>query len=102
MNRIPMFKPPDPSGKAPEVIRREDNTWYNSTAWRKCRDAYLKAHPLCVRCQAEGILTVAQIVHHVIERKNLDDPMLAYDWENLESLCRKHHTSHHNTRHEPG
>lgn len=55
--------------------------------WEKVRKMYLSKHPLCERCEASGIVTVALDVHHIRPLKqggsNSED--------NLMALCRKHH-----------
>lgn len=33
--------------------------------WHKLRDAYLRRHPLCELCERKGMVTVANVVHHV-------------------------------------
>ena len=39
----------------------------NSKRWRDVRDHKLTLNPLCEICQAEGIVTPARDVHHIIE-----------------------------------
>ncbi len=35
-------------------------------AWKRIRDRYIKAHPLCEECQKQGKLTPAEEVHHIL------------------------------------
>jgi shikimate kinase len=61
---------------------------YNWT-WRKARNVYIAENPLCVMCEAQGLLTPATVVDHVIPHKG--DDTLFWDNNNWQSLCRRHH-----------
>lgn len=60
-------------------------------AWRKIRDRYIAAHPLCERCLEEGRLTPVEEVHHIlpVSQGGTHDP------GNLMSLCQSCHTKIH-------
>ena len=60
-----------------------------SARWQRLRLHHLKQHPLCVRCQAKGKVTLATEVHHRV--KCHDNPALQMDPRNLESLCAPCH-----------
>lgn len=67
--------------------------FYNSTAWLKCRDGYIKSvFGLCERCGRPGY-----IVHHRqhITDENEDDPNVTLSWNNLEYLCLECHNREH-------
>ncbi|MBD5113581.1 MAG: HNH endonuclease [Ruminococcaceae bacterium] len=64
----------------------DSNERYNS-AWRKIRTRYIKQHPLCERCLAEGRYTPADLVHH---KKPLSDGGTNEN-SNLMSLCYSCH-----------
>ena len=75
---------------------------YNTTKWRKTRAAYLKAHPICERCLKEGRVNAGTKesplqVHH--KRSPFIDGEvkweLAYDDDNLETICAYHHGLEH-------
>lgn len=34
-------------------------------AWKRIRDRYVKAHPLCEECEKQGRLTPVEEVHHI-------------------------------------
>ena len=74
----------------------------NAKEWRELRFAYLAAHPLCERCQAEGYVTAARCVHHRVEVESgtneAECRALAYNWNNLEALCYKCHQAIHADR----
>lgn len=75
---------------------------YNTTRWRELRKHFLSKHPLCERCRAEGIVKLAEHVHHMHEISDgLTDSeiiQLGFDVNNLEAICKKHHTEEHNER----
>jgi hypothetical protein len=41
---------------------------YNK-AWEKARKAYLAAHPHCVMCRKQDVVTIATVVDHIIPHK---------------------------------
>ena len=62
----------------------------------------LKNDPLCEMCLEEGIVTPADDVHHIVSFMSVTDKhsrtYLAYDYNNLKSLCKKHHQLVHNSK----
>ena len=76
--------------------RKEATKWYSQSAWRKqLRPAFLAENPLCARCGYP-----ANEVHHKIDRR--ERPDLAWDWANLESLCKPCHSRETATRQSKG
>lgn len=72
---------------------------YNSKEWRELRIRKLRANPLCERCLEGDKIKSATCVHHIhpIEDSTSVEDMrrLAFDWNNLQSLCREcHHDIH--------
>ena len=67
--------------------------------WRAARLAYLRDHPLCVMCQADGRVTAATVVDHIVAHRG--DRVLFWDRNNWQSLCATHH-SRDNPRAEQG
>lgn len=59
-------------------------------AWKKARDAWLKAHPLCVMCEAKDIIEPANVVDHRIPHRG--DKTLFWDKTNWQSLCTPCHS----------
>lgn len=57
--------------------------------WRKARERFLRAHPTCAMCEAEGQLTAATLVDHKVPHRG--DQALFWDETNWQSLCRPHH-----------
>ena len=58
----------------------------NSGYYQKLRIGYLRDHPLCVRCQANGIATFATELDHILpaRRKPLQK---FFDLDNFQGLC---------------
>lgn len=67
--------------------------FYLSRDWRRVRDYVFKRdYGLCVRCGAPG-----EIVHHKthLTPRNINDPHIALNPDNLETLCRECHAIEH-------
>jgi len=59
-------------------------------AWQRARADFLKSHPLCSRCQANGRIVSATVVDHIIPHKG--DDRLFWDSENnWQPLCQRCH-----------
>lgn len=79
-------KEPRPPDNRPSASKRG-----YGAAWGKASKAYRAEHPLCVICQAEGRLTPAMCVDHVVPHKG--DMDLFWDSDgNWQSLCSMHHS----------
>ena len=69
----------------------------NSTArgydwtWRRFRGKFLRDHPLCEDCHAEGLVREAEEVHHI--RKVQNHPELRLVESNCMALCKRHHSA---------
>ena len=73
-----------------EQRNKQADKFYHSEAWKKVRaKAMSKAHGLCQDCLARGVLTNADMVHHIKPLR--DYPKLATDLNNLKPLCNKCH-----------
>jgi 5-methylcytosine-specific restriction protein A len=66
---------------------------YKTAQWSAVRRHYLDAHPLCEECEKAGRVTAATMVHHRVPIR--DDPGLAFNESNLESLCASCHNELH-------
>ena len=73
------------------TIRSEERKKiYNSKRWKEVRElAILRDEFQCVECKKLGIQTKFEEVDHIVELS--DDITLAYDLNNLQCLCKKHH-----------
>lgn len=67
----------------PKINARYDHRW------RKIRDTYIAAHPLCEHCLAAGRTTPAREVDHItpLERGG------THDEANLQALCKPCHSA---------
>lgn len=59
------------------------------TRWQRLRRTFLARHPLCVMCLANGDVTPATVVDHIVPHKG--DQAKLWDIDNLQSLCEKCH-----------
>lgn len=72
--------------------------FYRSRRWQDCRRAYgQKRGWLCEECLGRNVLSYGEIVHHKIPltAENIDDPEIAYGFNNLELVCRQCHDELH-------
>ena len=69
----------------------------NSKRWKMLRQEYLRAHPLCERCKAEGLIRSAIDVHHKVPVESAhtlaEMEQLAFDWHKLQAPCILFHAS---------
>jgi 5-methylcytosine-specific restriction protein A len=73
----------------PDINRQSASKRGYDRRWRTVRERHLKQNPLCVDCLAEGIVTAADQVHHMVKVKV--DPTRRLDDTILMSLCKRHH-----------
>ena len=62
--------------------------FYRTSKWRRKRNAHIAAHPLCVHCEERGTISGADMVDHIVERRDGGSNL---DSANLQSLCNKCH-----------
>ena len=72
----------------PEETRSASSRGYGNT-WQRARKQYLTAHPLCVKCMAEGRYVRATVVDHIVPHRG--DKSLFWDQNNWQSLCKACH-----------
>jgi 5-methylcytosine-specific restriction enzyme A len=72
---------------------------YQDKRWKNLRDQKFKSNPICERCESLGRVTPTEEVHHKIpfDYGKYQDEIneLAFDWENLESVCSPCHEFRH-------
>lgn len=83
-----------------EGKRKERMQIYNTARWRELRRIKFMNDPLCEMCLKEGVATPADDVHHIQSFMIVDDlaqrKEIAFDYNNLMSLCDKCHQRMHN------
>jgi 5-methylcytosine-specific restriction enzyme A len=62
---------------------------YNTQRWLRVRKRQLMREPLCCACHAHGLIVVASEVDHVSPIKSGG---AVFDPNNLQSLCKRHHS----------
>ena len=72
---------------------KDENKFYDSVAWQRLRKYKLTLNPLCERCEREGGVVVATIVHHKAPLRSGGDWLPTVD--ELESLCPSCHSREH-------
>jgi 5-methylcytosine-specific restriction protein A len=65
---------------------------YNNR-WLRYSKNYRKNNPLCVECENEGIVKLAECVDHIVPHNDDDDMELFWDENNHQSLCYSHHNA---------
>lgn len=90
-----------------DKVAKDKQDIYNSREWKELRIQKLRANPLCEQCikdgEAAGVpggyVSSATCVHHIIpiETARTKDEMrqLAFNWNNLMSLCKSCHARIH-------
>ena len=76
------------------IISGDTDKFYNDRVWRKKRkDIIERDNKECQKCKRRGKFNKATCVHH---KKHLrENPLLALDDDNLESLCDSCHNEEH-------
>lgn len=75
------------------MARSVSQALYTSSKWIKCRTGYMSSkYYVCERCG-----DLATICHHKIwlNESNVNDPMIVFNWDNLEALCHDCHNKEH-------
>jgi len=83
----------------PTTGKKDAQKIYQDKRWKILRAEKLRVNPLCEQCEREGRSRLAEEVHHRIPFSQGSTPQmrdyLAFDLDNLESLCTECHRSRH-------
>ena len=60
-----------------------------TSKWHRLSKEYLRKHPMCVRCMADGKFVPATVVDHIIPHRGDYDLMWSQD--NWQALCKPCH-----------
>lgn len=97
-----IYKPKKQQQKIGNHYDSERRKIYNSERWKRLRAWKFTNSPLCEICLQQDIVTPAEDIHHIISFMSTDDPIqrkfLAYDYDNLQSLCKQCHQRRHNSK----
>ena len=63
---------------------------YGQARWKKLSKYFRMKNPLCVLCQAEGIVQASEVTDHIVPINKGGDP---WAWSNLQAVCRHHNLS---------
>ena len=63
-------------------------------AWKRIRDSYAAAHPLCEECLKHGVYTPTEEIHHKLPLSQGG----THDRDNLMALCKSCHARVHAER----
>jgi 5-methylcytosine-specific restriction protein A len=64
--------------------------WYYTAQWKALREDVLNANPLCVDCQAEGRVSRATEIDHIVRHQGQAEAF--FDRANVQGLCASHHS----------
>lgn len=96
-------KPKSSSRPQPDSPNEWASRCYNTLRWRKLREAKLQDSPLCEICLEKGKVTPATEVHHIHHVADvgsfLEAMDVAFDYNNLMSLCTQCHQDLHAREH---
>ncbi len=78
---------------------KDYNKMIHSSRWVKLRRSVLSGEPLCRRCKAQGFITLAVELHHIIPVEEgltiADKERLMFNPSNLMPLCHRCHVDIH-------
>ena len=90
------------------MAREFAKAFYDSKAWKECRQSYINNMPiykrgLCEECYDKGKYTLGKELHHkvLLTPKNIHNPEVALNHKNLILLCFDCHQRIHGKRQEP-
>lgn len=82
-----------------DIKRKERMKIYNKQLWKDLRILKLQQQPLCQICLMFGKIEPAIDIHHLISwtsgKTEAEQHNLAFDFNNLASLCKEHHNNCH-------
>lgn len=85
----PTRRPWQPAPAKPAYQAHAERTaLYDSPLWRRARRAHLAAHPLCVTCEAMGVLRPATVLDHKVPVRDGAD---FFEASNHQGLCASCH-----------
>lgn len=77
-----------PERKPHERRVKANTAIYNGKQWRNLAMRHKIANPICVHCEAKGIVSPVEVTDHILPINQGGQP---YAWDNLQSLCNACH-----------
>jgi 5-methylcytosine-specific restriction enzyme A len=74
--------------RKPFERERSNEGFYNSWSWRKFAKQYKDANPLCVHCEANGVITPGTVADHIIPINKGGEK---FNENNIQTLCESCH-----------
>lgn len=74
------------SSKDYQLHRSRNMSFYNSTAWRKLRDKFIRDNPFCMVCLEKKRMVPSYYVDH---KRRINEGGAMLDEANLQTLCKK-------------
>jgi hypothetical protein len=71
----------------PVMATRVRIDFYHTARWKKESRLFRAEHPLCTKCEEEGIIFPSQLTDHKVPLEICEDP---WDWKNWDGLCFRH------------
>lgn len=97
-----IYKPQRKPNKKGDNYDAERRKIYNSERWKRLRAWKFANDPLCEECLIQNNTVPAEDIHHIVSFMSTDDltqrNFLAYDYDNLQSLCKQCHAIIHNSK----
>lgn len=92
---MPTINLPSPKKREPTTNKDKYQKIYHDPRWKRIRAEKFKKNPLCELCIIQGVIRQTEEIHHIIpfqsESEIEEIEKLAFDIENLQSLCIPHH-----------
>lgn len=72
-----------------KVARRSPNrNVYNTRQWKAIARKHKAMYPLCVECEAQGVITPSEVTDHIVP---INQGGAVWSMDNMQSLCYRHH-----------
>lgn len=85
--------------RVPTTKKQEYQDIYQDRRWKLLRQAKMRANPVCERCDANNKVSPTEEVHHIIPfewgKSQYEREELAFDYDNLLSVCVACHKEVH-------
>ena len=93
--KMPTINLQPPRKREPGINKDIYQKIYQDPRWKRIRKIKFRENPLCELCILQGVIKQTREIHHIIPFQTESDPQeiekLAFDYDNLQSLCINHH-----------